>query len=113
MRTAPRISLSKKKRILLESITGNSNEASSFVERARIVLMAADGLENREIGERVFGKLNGHTGGLLHDDFTCRQLRIFLLMWPWGAKSLQETPWTKSALRCGICMTYTARGICR
>ncbi|MEI8285547.1 MAG: helix-turn-helix domain-containing protein [bacterium] len=53
MRIAPRISLSKKERILLEAITENSNEPSSFVEHARIVLMAADGLENQEIGHRL------------------------------------------------------------
>jgi len=53
MRTAPTINLAKKDRNLLESITGNSKAPSSFVERARIVLMAVDGLENQEIGERL------------------------------------------------------------
>jgi len=53
MRTAPTINLAKNDRNLLELITENSNEPSSFVQRARIVLMAAQGLENQDIGERL------------------------------------------------------------
>jgi len=49
----PRIRLAKKERILLEAFSGTSKEPSKFVHRARIVLMAADGLENQEIGERL------------------------------------------------------------
>jgi transposase len=53
MRTAPRISLSKKERSLLEAFAGTTREPSKYVQRARIVLMAADGLENQQIGERL------------------------------------------------------------
>jgi transposase len=53
MRTAPTINLARKDRTLLEAITENTNEPSKFVQRARIVLMAAEGLANQEIGERL------------------------------------------------------------
>ena len=50
---APQIHLSKKDRVLLGAFAGTSRGASHFVERARIVLMAADNLENQEIGQRL------------------------------------------------------------
>ncbi len=39
-----------------------------------------------------------------------RQSMFFLLRCAWRVKSRHETPWTKSALRRGICRTYAARG---
>jgi transposase len=53
MRIAPQIHLSKKDRVLLGGFAGTGREASKFVQRARIVLMAAEGLENQVIGERL------------------------------------------------------------
>jgi len=53
MRIAPRIRLAKKDRIILEAFAGTSRESSKFVQRSRIVLMAAQGLENQEIGIRL------------------------------------------------------------
>ena len=53
MRIAPEIHLSQKDRVLLRAFAGTSREASKFVQRARIVLMAAEGLENQEIGQRL------------------------------------------------------------
>lgn len=53
MRIAPRIHLSKNDRVLLGAIAGTSRGPSKLVQRARIVLMAADGLENQEIGKRL------------------------------------------------------------
>jgi transposase len=53
MRIAPQIHLSKKDRVLLGAFAGTSRGASKFVQRARIVLMAAERLENQQIGERL------------------------------------------------------------
>jgi len=53
MRIAPTIHLAKNDRILLEALAGTSREPSKYVERARIVLMAADRLENQEIASRL------------------------------------------------------------
>lgn len=53
MRIAPRIHLSKNDRVLLGAYAGTTREPSKYVQRARIVLMAAEGLENQEIGERL------------------------------------------------------------
>ena len=53
MRIAPQIHLSKKDRVLLGAFAGTIRGASKFVQRARIVIMAADGLENQEIASRL------------------------------------------------------------
>jgi len=53
MRIAPQIHLSQKDRVLLGAFAGTSREPSKVVERARIVLMAVNGLENQEIASRL------------------------------------------------------------
>ncbi len=53
MRIAPRVELSAEARAWLEKVSRSRVEAVRRSERARIVLMAADGKTNREIGRRL------------------------------------------------------------
>ena len=53
MRTAPRVELSPEQRTALEQLARQRSAPSRLVERARIVLLAAEGLENRQIALRM------------------------------------------------------------
>ena len=53
MRTAPAILLNPKQRTALERLARARSEPARVVERARIVLLAAAGLENKQIAGRV------------------------------------------------------------
>jgi transposase len=53
MRTAPRVELSPEQRTALEQLARQRSAPARVVERARIVLLAAEGLENRQIALRM------------------------------------------------------------
>jgi len=53
MRTAPRVELSPEQRTALEQLAQQRSAPARVVERARIVLLAAEGLENRQIARRM------------------------------------------------------------
>lgn len=53
MKTAPVIQLTEEERAKLQSLTRSRCITVRLAERARIVLLAAEGLENQEIGERL------------------------------------------------------------
>jgi transposase len=53
MRVAPAIELTSKQRAKLETIRRGRSSASRARERAAIILLAADGLENQEIARRL------------------------------------------------------------
>ncbi len=53
MRTAPAICLSPEQRTTLERLARQRSLPARVVERARIVLLAAEGLENRQIAARM------------------------------------------------------------
>ena len=53
MRTAPRVELSEDDRAWLEKVSRSRVEAVRLSERALVVLMAADGKTNREIGRSL------------------------------------------------------------
>ena len=53
MRTAPAIFLSPEQRTTLERLARQRSLPARVVERARIVLLAAEGLENRQIAARM------------------------------------------------------------
>ncbi len=53
MRTALRVELSPKQRAALERLARQRSAPARVVERARIVLLAADGLENKQIALRM------------------------------------------------------------
>lgn len=53
MKTAPVIKLTETERTRLESLTRGRCISVRMAERARIILLAADGLENQEIGESL------------------------------------------------------------
>lgn len=53
MRIAPRVDLSVEDRAWLEKVSRSRVEAVRFSERALIVLMAADGKTNRQIGKSL------------------------------------------------------------
>jgi transposase len=53
MRVAPAIELTIKERAKLESISRARSSSVRAIERAAIVLLAADGLENQEIAQRL------------------------------------------------------------
>ena len=53
MRTAPRVELSPEQKTTLERLARQRSLPARVVERARIVLLAAEGLENKQIAQRV------------------------------------------------------------
>lgn len=53
MRTAPRVTLSREERQKLEKFSRGRQTPARLVERARIVLLASDGLQNKEISEEL------------------------------------------------------------
>lgn len=53
MKTAPVIQLTEEERAKLQSLTRSRCITVRLAERTRIVLLAAEGLENQEIGERL------------------------------------------------------------
>jgi DNA-directed RNA polymerase specialized sigma24 family protein len=53
MRIAPAIELTSKQRAKLESLRKARSSALRVTERAAIILLAADGLENREIARKL------------------------------------------------------------
>jgi transposase len=53
MRTAPLVGLTAEQRTALERLARARSEPARVVERARIVLLAADGLENKQIATRM------------------------------------------------------------
>ena len=53
MRTAPLIELSLEQRTALERLARQRSKPARLIERARIVLLAADGLENKQIAKRM------------------------------------------------------------
>jgi transposase len=53
MRTAPRVELSLEQRTALAQLARQRSAPARVVERARIVLLAAEGLENRQIALRM------------------------------------------------------------
>jgi transposase len=53
MRTAPPIELNSEQRTVLERLARQRSAPARVVERARIVLLAAEGLENKEIARRL------------------------------------------------------------
>lgn len=53
MRVAPPISLSEQQREQLEALARSHTASVRLAQRAKIVLLAAAGLENKEIGERL------------------------------------------------------------
>jgi transposase len=53
MRTAPPVELSSEQRTALERLARQRSAPARVVERARIVLLAAEGLENKQIARRM------------------------------------------------------------
>src|ERR1700760_3183167 len=53
MRTAPPIELSSEQRTALQRLARQRSAAARVVERARVVLLAAEGLENKQIVRRM------------------------------------------------------------
>ena len=53
MRIAPEIVLSEDERVELTQLTGSGLTSVRLSQRARIVLLAADGMQNREIAEQL------------------------------------------------------------
>jgi len=53
MRTAPAVELNAEQRETLERLARSRSLPARLVERARIVLLAADGLENQQIALRM------------------------------------------------------------
>lgn len=53
MRVAPAIVLTNKERSKLESLKGSRKTAQRLIERANIVLLAAEGLENKQIAQSL------------------------------------------------------------
>ncbi len=71
-RAAAEISLSEAERRELEGLVGRRKTSQGLARRARIVLAAAEGLENREIAEKVGACPN--TVGLWRRRFAARRL---------------------------------------
>ena len=72
MRRAPAVELNPEQRTALERLARQRSVPARLVERARIVLRAADGLENQQIAtemrvtpEKVDGKLGAAAEGEL------------------------------------------------
>jgi transposase len=53
MRTAPLVELSLEQRTALERLARQRSKPARLIERARIVLLAANGLENKQIAQRM------------------------------------------------------------
>ena len=53
MRTAPPIELSSEQRTALQRLARQRSAPARVVERARVVLLAAEGLENKQIARRM------------------------------------------------------------
>ena len=53
MRTAPRIELSSEQRTAVQRLARQRSAPARVVERARVVLLAAEGLENKQIARRM------------------------------------------------------------
>jgi len=53
MRRAPAVELNSEQRTALERLARQRSAPTRLVERARIVLLAADGLENQQIARRM------------------------------------------------------------
>jgi len=53
MRVASAISLSEETRLRLEKLARGRSTRFAFVQRSRIVLLAGDGLQNKQIAERM------------------------------------------------------------
>lgn len=53
MRVAPAISLSEEARLRLEKLARGRSTPLRVVQRSRIVLLAADGLQNKQIADRM------------------------------------------------------------
>ena len=62
MRTAPATFLNPEQRTTLERLARQRSLPARVVERARIVLLAAEGLEDRQIAARMDMQLGGGNG---------------------------------------------------